>query len=256
LFQGQEHQEETGWDSFKWRNHQPDIGRFFNVDPLAESFYYNSPYAFSENHVTSHVELEGLEKVSIKNADLKDGRTGHTINGVRVGASQGKLYKPSSSRSTNNVDISWEDIKNTFSAKIQVVLYGSGGESVVDTNEWSEDKETIVVDTQSDLPSPPGKGIRGGNTFKSFLEAFSEFVGFSDNAQKTIKEIQSNSNSSSGETNKADSGSSSDSNSKKVATDSVPIITPHSRGPLLLEDGTYDAGENAGDTIDYKYIFE
>jgi hypothetical protein len=49
------------WDSFKWRNHQPDIGRFFNVDPLAEKYYYNSPYAFSENKVVAHVEIEGLE---------------------------------------------------------------------------------------------------------------------------------------------------------------------------------------------------
>ena len=66
LFQGQEHIDDLGlnWDSFKWRNHQPDIGRFFNVDPLAEKYVYNTPYAFSENHVTSHVELEGLEKIN------------------------------------------------------------------------------------------------------------------------------------------------------------------------------------------------
>jgi hypothetical protein len=50
-----------GWYSFKWRNHDPAIGRFFNVDPLSEKFYYNSPYAFSENKVTGHRELEGLE---------------------------------------------------------------------------------------------------------------------------------------------------------------------------------------------------
>jgi len=67
-FQGQEHIEDLGlnWVSFKWRNHQPDIGRFFNIDPLAESYFYNSPYAFSENKVTSHIELEGLEAVSIQ----------------------------------------------------------------------------------------------------------------------------------------------------------------------------------------------
>jgi RHS repeat-associated protein len=66
-FQGQEHVDDLGlnWDSFKWRNHQPDIGRFFNIDPLSEKYYYNSPYAFSENHVVSHRELEGLEKVEI-----------------------------------------------------------------------------------------------------------------------------------------------------------------------------------------------
>ena len=62
-FQGQEHQDETGWDIFKWRNSDPSIGRFFNIDPLAESFYYNSTYAFSENKVVSHIELEGLEAV-------------------------------------------------------------------------------------------------------------------------------------------------------------------------------------------------
>ena len=69
LFQGQEHIDDLGlnWDSFKWRNHQPDIGRFFNVDPLAEKYLYNSPYAFSENQVVAHRELEGLEKVDIRN---------------------------------------------------------------------------------------------------------------------------------------------------------------------------------------------
>jgi RHS repeat-associated protein len=62
-FQGQEHIDDLGlnWDTFKWRNHQPDIGRFFNVDPLAEKYAYNGPFAFSENKVTAHVELEGLE---------------------------------------------------------------------------------------------------------------------------------------------------------------------------------------------------
>ena len=74
-FQGQEHIDDLGlnWDSFKWRNHQPDIGRFFNVDPLAEDYYYNSPYAFSENDVISSVELEGLEKARITNWKIQKG---------------------------------------------------------------------------------------------------------------------------------------------------------------------------------------
>src|SRR5690606_21594456 len=67
-FQGQEHIDDLdlAWDSFKWRNHQPDIGRFFNIDPLADKYVYNSPYAFSENKVVAHVELEGLEALSIQ----------------------------------------------------------------------------------------------------------------------------------------------------------------------------------------------
>lgn len=76
-FQGQERLDDLGigWDQFKWRNHQPDLGRFFGVDPLSSKYVYNSPYAFSENHVTSHVELEGLEKWCINFIDGSAGET-------------------------------------------------------------------------------------------------------------------------------------------------------------------------------------
>jgi RHS repeat-associated protein len=46
---------------FKWRMHDPQIGRFWQIDPLANKYVYNSTYAFSENKVTVHRELEGLE---------------------------------------------------------------------------------------------------------------------------------------------------------------------------------------------------
>ncbi len=48
--------------SFKYGDHDPQIGRFWQIDPLSEGYVHNSTYAFSEHHVTSHVELEGLEK--------------------------------------------------------------------------------------------------------------------------------------------------------------------------------------------------
>lgn len=62
-FQGQERQKETGWSSFKWRNAIPELGRFFNVDPLSEKYDYQSHYNFSENKIVSHRELEGLEAI-------------------------------------------------------------------------------------------------------------------------------------------------------------------------------------------------
>ncbi len=67
-FQGQERQEDLnlGWDSFKYRNYDYAIGRFFNVDPLAEKFPYYSEYVFSGNRVTDAVELEGKEPDEIK----------------------------------------------------------------------------------------------------------------------------------------------------------------------------------------------
>jgi len=59
-YQGQELQE-TGFYSFKWRNYMPDIGRFFNIDPLAEKYPTWAPYVFSGNRVIDARELEGLE---------------------------------------------------------------------------------------------------------------------------------------------------------------------------------------------------
>lgn len=46
--------------------HDPRVGRFFAVDPLAGKYPYNSPYAFSENMVIHMIELEGLEASSTR----------------------------------------------------------------------------------------------------------------------------------------------------------------------------------------------
>jgi RHS repeat-associated protein len=51
--------------NYKYRMHDPRLGRFFAVDPLASKYPYNSTYAFSENNVIHAVELEGLEKYEI-----------------------------------------------------------------------------------------------------------------------------------------------------------------------------------------------
>jgi RHS repeat-associated protein len=64
-YQKQEKQFDTGWSSFKWRNYDPTMGRFFNIDPLSEKYDYQSHYNFSENRVIDARELEGLEAVLI-----------------------------------------------------------------------------------------------------------------------------------------------------------------------------------------------
>ncbi len=48
--------------NYKYRMHDPRVGRFFAVDPLYNKYPYNSQYAFSENNVINAIELEGLEK--------------------------------------------------------------------------------------------------------------------------------------------------------------------------------------------------
>ena len=69
-YQGQELQE-IGFYSFKWRNYMPDVGRFFNIDPLSEKYSYQSHYNFSENRVIDARELEGLEAVLINDTTIE-----------------------------------------------------------------------------------------------------------------------------------------------------------------------------------------
>ena len=70
LFQGQEHDDEINSGAgtsyaYKYRMHDPRIGRFLSLDPLAPKYPHNSPYAFSENRVIDRIELEGLETAVI-----------------------------------------------------------------------------------------------------------------------------------------------------------------------------------------------
>src|SRR5690554_3707572 len=73
-FQGQEMDDEVKGEgnsvNYKYRMHDPRVGRFFAVDPLAPEYPHNSPYAFSENRVLDGIELEGLEFLNKEEALL------------------------------------------------------------------------------------------------------------------------------------------------------------------------------------------
>ena len=64
-FQAQEHDDEVKGEgnsvNFNYRMHDPSVGRFFALDPLAAKYPYNGSYNFTENRVINMVELEGKE---------------------------------------------------------------------------------------------------------------------------------------------------------------------------------------------------
>ena len=65
-FQGQEKDDEIKGNgnsiNYKYRMHDPRVGRFFAVDPLTHKYPWYTPYSFSGNKVIQFVELEGLEE--------------------------------------------------------------------------------------------------------------------------------------------------------------------------------------------------
>jgi len=90
-FQGQEADDEIKGQgnsiNYKYRMHDPRLGRFFAVDPLSAKFPWNSTYAFSENKVIHMVELEGLESAPTqdKKAEIPSAgvdKEGNTHSGI------------------------------------------------------------------------------------------------------------------------------------------------------------------------------
>ena len=66
-FQGQEKDSEIKGEglsvNYKYRMHDPRVGRFFAVDPLTKEFPHYSPYSFGGNRAVAFKELEGAEEL-------------------------------------------------------------------------------------------------------------------------------------------------------------------------------------------------
>ncbi|MEM7161701.1 MAG: RHS repeat-associated core domain-containing protein [Bacteroidota bacterium] len=65
-FQGQEQDNEVKGQgnavNYKYRMHDPRLGRFLSIDPLSKKYPHYTPYSFSGNKVIKFIELEGLEE--------------------------------------------------------------------------------------------------------------------------------------------------------------------------------------------------
>jgi RHS repeat-associated protein len=133
-FQGQEMDNEIkgvgNSINYKFRMHDPRLGRFFAVDPLASSYPWNSPYAFSENDIIRSIELEGLEKVALSGngADLYSYSTSD-INAFAARAIKMKQYGYRAAQVSTGQDIINELVTETSSAGYisKVINFSHGG---------------------------------------------------------------------------------------------------------------------------------
>ena len=88
LYNGKELLDENadlGWLDYGFRNYDPQIGRFPQLDPLSWEYPYYTPYQFAGNDPIANVDLDGLEPwnvVSKIKSVLKEGGE-HVVSGVR-----------------------------------------------------------------------------------------------------------------------------------------------------------------------------
>ena len=76
--------------NYTFRMHDPRVGRFFAVDPLAISYPYYTPYSFSGNKVIAFGEIEGLEE-------------GWVINGEKIFKMEGPVAGAENAFSTREM---------------------------------------------------------------------------------------------------------------------------------------------------------
>ncbi|MBO9571609.1 MAG: M15 family metallopeptidase, partial [Chitinophagaceae bacterium] len=84
------------WYQFRYRNHDPQIGRFTEIDPLAAQYAHNGTYVYAENKPINGIDLEGLEWLPVnKNGqgispDDKENINGYKWVGYDVNAETGE----------------------------------------------------------------------------------------------------------------------------------------------------------------------
>jgi RHS repeat-associated protein len=118
-FQGQELDDEIKGAgnsvNYKYRMHDPRVGRFFAVDPLNAKYPHNSPYAFSENRVIDGLELEGLEVVITHEYNKETNTFVKTSREIDYGFQQNVnryIYKDENGNITRDVYKSWDTEPN------------------------------------------------------------------------------------------------------------------------------------------------
>ena len=88
LYNGKEFLDEDadlGWLDYGFRNYDPQIGWFPQLDPLSWEYPYYTPYQFAGNDPIANVDLDGLgpwNVVSKVKSILKEGGE-HVVSGVR-----------------------------------------------------------------------------------------------------------------------------------------------------------------------------
>jgi RHS repeat-associated protein len=75
-FNGKENDGETGWQDYGLRLYDPEICRFFSVDPLTADYAPLTPYQFAANMPIQAVDLDGAEPAM---ANIVGGGQGYSV---------------------------------------------------------------------------------------------------------------------------------------------------------------------------------
>jgi RHS repeat-associated protein len=123
LYNGKEMLDEDadlGWIDYGFRNYDPQIGRFPQLDPLADDYPLYTPYQYAGNDPITNIDIDGLEPgQSVLSTTLETAKTLETI--VITGP-----------KASNNVNRIW-GLVNVIGSTLEV----AGGVALGVTTAWT-----------------------------------------------------------------------------------------------------------------------
>jgi len=123
LYNGKEMLDEDadlGWIDYGFRNYDPQIGRFPQLDPLADEYPFYTPYQYAGNEPITNIDIDGLEPgQSVLSTTLETAKTLETI--VITGP-----------KASNNVNRIW-GLVNVIGSTLEV----AGGVALGVTTAWT-----------------------------------------------------------------------------------------------------------------------
>ena len=147
---------------FKYRMDDPQTGRFWSVDPLADKYVYNSTYAFSENKVTSHVELEGLEAQQINDGAWRELQSSFQHIADWFDNVVSVFNKSSTSTVVSSTPLSTTSVGTTVTTSVSTNL-GANMSYIIANNSnqgntapLTKTTTNVTADTKTDIKTPVG----------------------------------------------------------------------------------------------------
>ncbi len=130
LYNGKEEQEEWGVIDYGARMYQPDLGRWFNIDPMSEKFASWSVYHYGYNRPISVIDPNGMENIAVVGAQ-NDEREGNKLMFVNQALRSMRRWSKNESEESRTMVVFKGDYTEKQMSKIGASVEKFGGKLVV-----------------------------------------------------------------------------------------------------------------------------